>query len=284
MKLKIYQLTRVFLSLILILLIPFFSLGSEYKARISVDYYNEVGSQSYLRVNVKYKKDKTYFPASGLEVNIYKADINDSLDLMGKLVIDPEGYGDFPIDIEALPKADTALTYEYVIRIENNDLFKDAEKKVDFKLAKLEAEIIDADTAYVVKVRMSDILDEPLKKEKIKLMVDRLFAPLELGDEKFKTDRKGMIEVPIMDPPPSNDGNLTFIIHADSRDYGINILKISAPIGAKAQDLSTFDQRTMWSPANKTPLVLLLLSNMVIFGIWVVIAIIVFNLIKIYKS
>ena len=70
----------------------------------------------------------------------------------------------------------------------------------------------------------------------------------------------------------------------DSKKYGVVKYVFDAPIGTIIADESTFDQRTMWSPPSKTPLFLWIFPNIVIFGIWTVIVLLIMNLFKIYKS
>ncbi len=68
---------------------------------------------------------------------------------------------------------------------------------------------------------------------------------------------------------PGVDGNLTFeVVLKESDDYGTVKAMVNAPIGIPIVDESTFDERTMWSPRNKTPLFLLIFPNLLIFGMW----------------
>ena len=58
---------------------------------------------------------------------------------------------------------------------------------------------------------------------------------------------------------------------------------VEAPIGVQIVDESTFDQRTMWSPRNKTPIFILVFTNLLIVGIWGIIVYLISNLFKIVK-
>ncbi|VAW18293.1 hypothetical protein MNBD_BACTEROID04-89, partial [hydrothermal vent metagenome] len=95
----------------------------------------------------------------------------------------------------------------------------------------------------------------------------------------------GAILVPVEEGIPGIDGNLTFeVVLNDSDDFGTVKAIVEAPIGVPIVDESTFDQRTMWSPRNKTPLFLLILPNLLIFSIWGLIIYLITNLFKITKS
>ena len=116
------------------------------------------------------------------------------------------------------------------------------------------------------------------------MQLQRLFAPLTIGESSYETDDDGRVQIELTDTMPGIDGILTFQVTMDSRKYGIVKNIFEAPIGKVIVDQSTFNDRTMWSPPNKTPIFLLIFPNLIILGIWFVIGLLVFNLIKIYKS
>jgi hypothetical protein len=84
---------------------------------------------------------------------------------------------------------------------------------------------------------------------------------------------------------PGVDGILTFeVVLEESDEYGTVKALVQAPIGKLIVDESTFDERTMWSPRNKTPLFLLIFPNVLTLGIWGIIVYLIINLFKISKS
>ena len=90
-----------------------------------------------------------------------------------------------------------------------------------------------------------------------------------MGEEFNVTDESGTVVAPIAEGIPGLNGELTIeVVLFESDDYGTVKAIINAPIGKQIVDESTFDERTMWSPKNKTPLFLLIFPNILIFGIW----------------
>ena len=74
------------------------------------------------------------------------------------------------------------------------------------------------------------------------------------------------------------------IVLYESDNFGTVKEIVSAPIGIPIVDESTFDQRTMWSPRNKTPLFLLIVPNILTFCMWGFILYFIINLFKIKNS
>jgi hypothetical protein len=112
-----------------------------------------------------------------------------------------------------------------------------------------------------------------------------LFNPLRIGEEFNNTDEDGRIMVPIEQGIPGVDGNLTFeVVLNESDDFGTVKAMVIGHVGVPIVDESTFDQRTMWSPRNKTPIFLLIFPNLLIIGIWGLIVYLILNLFKLSKS
>jgi len=240
--------------------------------------------KAFLLINSKYKVDKTYLPAEYLQLNVYREVQEDSLVLVGNATTNSEGNAEFVIADEDLQSNDSAVTFIYVVKIEDDDNFKDAKKSAKFMNTVLSAQVVDADTLYVIKALLKDASGDPIKKQKLQVLVHRLFAPLPVGEGTYKTDSKGKIEVPVENPLPGIDGILTIEVKLDSKKYGVVKYIFDAPIGRKVKDLSTFHKRTMWSPPGKTPLFLWIFANIINLAIWIVIILAIRNLVKIYKS
>jgi len=124
-----------------------------------------------------------------------------------------------------------------------------------------------------------------LSDQILNVQVQRLFRPLRIGPEFNSTDESGTIIVPIEEGIPGVDGMLTFeVVLKDNDDYGTVKAQVTAALGTPVVDESTFDERTMWSPRNKTPLFLLIVPNLITLGIWGIIIYLILNLVKIKKS
>ena len=254
-----------------------------YKARISVEYHKIMATEIFIEADVKFRGENGFEPATGLALNVYHVLEEDSLVLVNEIITNETGQARFEIEESQFEKNDS-LIHEYVIKIENSDKFKDAKKAVSFADANLLAEVIEIDSIMHISARLTNGVGIPIAEERLRVTIQRLFAPLTIGRPYYETDDDGSILVPFEDPLPGIDGLLTFEIILESDDYGVvhNIFK--APIGKVIVDESTFDQRTIWSPPSKTPIFLWVFANVLILGAWVVIFILVANLYRIYRS
>jgi len=278
MKKLIYT---ILLGFCMILLIP--QVQAKDKARLSVDYHRVSGENGFLLINVKYKVEKKYKPATDLQLNVYQEINEDSLAYRGKVSTDSNGNAQFIIESTG-SKSNEILIYKYLVRIEDDDKFKNAKKSESYSDVNLFAEAIVVDSVDYIAATLTDAAGNPLEGEKLTVVIQRLFAPLTIGKSSYKTDDEGYILVELEHPLPGIDGILTFEVILDSRKYGEVKTIFDAPIGKIITDQSTFDKRTMWSPPNKTPLFLWIFPNIVILGIWIVIFMLVNNLFRIYKS
>ena len=109
--------------------------------------------------------------------------------------------------------------------------------------------------------------------------------PLQIGEEFNMTDENGTIIVPIDSDIPGIDGNLDLQVVLNEHDeFGTVIAQVQAPVGVPIIEDSTFFERTMWSPRDKTPLFLLIFPNLLIIAMWGIIVYLFINLFKISKN
>lgn len=258
--------------------------NKKYKARLSVEIEKIMNGESSLIVHVKFKGEKGYQPASGLNLNVYQQQNEDSLEMRGVIITDKNGTAKFQLKSLNNKHADSLIMHKFVIKIENDQHFKNTSKMIGYQDAYLTSKSVKKDSIDYIIAKLTDGMGNPVEGEKLKVMVQRLYAPLTIGKSSNRTDAYGKIQIPVIDPPPGIGGVLTFEVLLDSRKYGIVRDIFNAEVGKNIADKSTFDERTMWSPRNKTPIFLWIFPNIIIFGVWLIIVLIVSNLIKIYKS
>lgn len=258
---------------------------NKFKARVSAKYTKIMNQESYISLSAKYKTDNGFEPATGLEFNVYKMAADDSMTFIGKTKTNDRGEARFilnPGDIETM---DASTVFTYAAKIENNNKFEDSEATVVFSKANLSVEIQMIDSVNQIKATLTDAAGNPLPGQSLKVGLQRMYAPLQIGEESYETIEDGSILVPIEEPMPGRDGILTFeVVLEESDTYGTIKALISVPIGIPIKDESTFDKRTMWSPPTKTPFYLLLFPNLIILGVWIPILILVINLFRISKA
>jgi hypothetical protein len=250
------------------------------KARVSVQ-FNKIDDLKFLKITAKFKEGKKYKPAAELDFKIYSEFENDSLVYLGDLVLNNKGSGEFD-----LSKAFESIQDQYTFKLVHKESanFKKVSKRKTIKLANLSAKLKFEDEKPIIIAQLIDIDNTPIESAGLKVNLQRLFAPLTVGEEVYFTDENGMINVPIIERMPGVYGKLNYeVILEDSDDYGTIKSIVPSDIGEPIKDLSTFDQRTMWSPPSKTPKFLLIVPNLIIVGVWTYLFILVFNLFRISK-
>lgn len=254
-------------------------------ARLSAYYFKTIGEETYIEIKATSKIDKKTVGISNIELSInyelYEEEIN-----LGATSTNMDGKSKFILKNSNNIKHDSTGVYTISIYFKGNDLFKKASTNISFKDVNITSQIITKDSVNYVAATLVDTYSKnPIAGESLQVRVDRLFKPLKIGDQSYKTDDEGSILVPIENGIPGVDGNLTIqVVLNDSDEYGTVTALTKAKIGIPIVEESTFDERTMWSPRKKTPLFLLILPNVFIIAIWGIIFYLISNLFKLKKS
>jgi len=254
------------------------------RVRLKADYVKVMGDDSYFDIKASAKIEKKNVPVSNIDIIIYH-ELNDDQIKLGTVTTDNNGEHRFIINNFNTIKTDTTNTYNFLISFKGNDAFKKAKKSMQFKDANITTEIITKDSINYISATLRETsTDSLLVDQSLNVQVQRLFQSLRIGEEFNNTDENGTIFVPIEAGIPGVDGNLIIeVVLNDSDEYGTVKGLVKAPIGVPIVDESTFDQRTMWSPRNKTPIFILIFTNLLIVGIWGIIVYLISNLFKIVK-
>lgn len=275
-------------SLIIVLLLLFsFSFSNieaktkKLKPRLSVT-YNKEGETHFLQITGKYKEDKEFKMAKGLNLKIYQITDNDSLVLIGNGILNKAGKLNFNVASVFNNPQDE---YQFEVDFEGTEKLQEASSSLTVIPVFLTSELLKDEDQYSIKAVLTDKDQNPIVGQELKVQLQRLFAPLPVNNEIQFTDENGMIIVPIENIMPGINGELNYeVVIKDSEEYGTVKSMINTKIGSVIKDLSTFDQRTMWSPPRMAPWADLIIPNLLIFGIWLTIIILVINLFKISKN
>lgn len=279
---------RAFLLTSLALLglsVPAYPQNKKEKVRLSLQYTKIMSKESFIGISAKYKGNNGFEQASGLELSVYKMGSDDSLVYLEKVTTNMDGKTKFILIHDALKNTKPATVFTYVVKIENNIRFEDGETSVSFSEASLKADIKIIDSVNQILAVLTDASGNPVKNQSLKVGLKRLYGSLQIGKDTYETDENGSILVPIHEPMPGVDGNLNFeVVLSESDTYGTIMATVRTSIGTPIVEESTFDQRTMWSPPNHTPLYLLIFPGLIISAVWVPLLILTFNLYRISKS
>jgi len=277
--------SKLIIVIVCTIFMSFFSVTTnaqkKLKARVKVSFI-KVGDVNTLNISGKYKEHRKYKAAKGLELNVYQTFENDSIDLLGKVTLNKAGKA--KINVNKAFK-NTLESYSFKVSHKGSKKFKKASKSISVKVANLTAELKGDSKNPVISATFTDAQNKPLEGVELKVNLQRLFSPLAIGERPYFTDKDGTINGPITVKMPGIDGKLNYeVVLDDSDDYGTIKSVVNTDIGSVIKDLSTFDQRTMWSPPQKAPWADLIIPNLLIFGIWLTLFYLIFNLYKISKQ
>ena len=257
----------------------------KHRIRLKADYFKEMDGDNYVQIGAISKIDKETISVGNIELSIENEYYDDIIEL-GSVKTNMNGESKFLIKEFDQLKADSNNVYNLNIVFKGNDTFKRASKSISFKDAIIKANLITKDSInYVNSTLIDKATNSIIEGESLVVQVKRLFRPLIIGEPLNYTDETGSIMVPVEDGIPGVNGILTLeVVLKDNDDYGTVKKSFDAAIGVPIKDESTFDERTMWSPRNKTPLLLLIIPNLLTFSLWGIIIFLIFNLYKIYRS
>lgn len=273
------------ISALMLLLAPAFGQFDKIKARVSVQYSKIMNQESFINIEAKYKGENGIEPATQVEFRLYQRIAEDSLLHLGTARTNQNGIAKFLLTNHHDSTASVSRDFTFIVKIENDPKFSDAETTLTFSDAHLAAVLETVDSVNQITATLTDATGQPVTGQPLRVQLQRMFGPLSIGEESYETDENGAITVPIDEPMPGINGVLTFeVVLSESDEYGTVMAIIDARIGLPIADHSTFDERTMWSPPSKTPYYLLIFPNLIILGVWVPILILIVNLIRISKA
>ncbi len=255
------------------------------RVRLKAEYVKIMDDASYLEIKASSKVNKKNVDVSHIELSVSSETEDDEINL-GTVSTNMHGKTRFVIKNLNDIQSDSTNTYNFNISFKGNDVFKKASKSISIKDATIKAAIITKDSINYISATLSDtVKDSLLTDELVDVQIQRLFRPLKIGKEFNSTDNTGTVIVPIEEGIPGVDGNLTLeVVLKDHDEYGTVKVLVNAPLGTPIVDESTFDERTLWSPRNKTPIFILIFTNILIFSIGGIILYLIINLFKINKS
>ena len=195
-----------------------------------------------------------------------------------------EGKGGMPSFKDKFNEDDKWCLIFYVKSYDKN--FKITGEELKAQKANLKLSTIDMiKTVKAFATTKDDKGNElPLKGAEVQFFVKRMFGDLPIGGA-VVTDDKGVASIKIEEELPGNEKG-EFVILAkfqDSDTYGKAVKSKTVAWGTKLHYKDITKERHMWGANDRVPLWILLSYIIVTIGVWMVIAYVVFQLIRIKK-
>lgn len=255
----------------------------KHRVRLKADYIKYMEANSILKIGATARINKQTVDLPGLELSVIN-EVGEEEIMLGSVSTDHQGQASFMMDLGAL-QSDSLNAYTLSVNFIGTDTLRRTSRSVTFRDVDLIARLISRDSLHSIEAVLKDkAKDSVLADQNVIVQVERLFAPLLISDQINMTDDNGTILVSIPEGIPGVDGILKVeAVLADSDDYGTVKAMIDAPAGIPIVDESTYDERTLWAPRNKTPIFILLFTGVLILGTWGTILYLIRTLYKIAK-
>jgi hypothetical protein len=206
---------------------------------------------------------------------------------MSKTHLNNEGEGIFTFPAWFNKMADTIHEYTFIVKMDNDHKYEDGEEQITIADAKIKLDYSGEDSVKTLAASISGWKDEtyaPVANAELKLCIKRTFNFLPLGEPGATTDSSGNISGELPSDIPGNP-NKTITIAArleDDDTYGTVEVTKDVPwaILPKANPVRG---RTLWSPGDNAPILLVISSLTIIIIIWGTIFYLVSLLFKIKK-
>ena len=258
------------------------------RVRIELNYFKLKDDSSYLAVKVLTRIERQYQPVPGVIINLF-LNQQTKAGMMGNITTDQEGQGVFILPPKFYQAKDTLTSMAFMARLQNDPNYQDRITSIEIRDAKVT--IIPIDSLKQIKVRLtqkdSSNHELPIEGADIKCYVQRMFSRLPVGEEYNITDDNGEVNIQIPpDLPGDESGNLELIVGLEEDDtYGNITAHATLQWGSDVLiGKDTFDERTMWSSREKTPIYLLIWPNLMLLIVWGVIVYLLVQLRKIYRD
>lgn len=232
-----------------------------------------------LKMLMRAKIDGRYTGLPGLEVLFYAATDSSQVEL-GKAATNDDGIAVLTIDAKKVPR-DTGNRMSFIAEFEGNDQFKGSDDEIEILPAHLLLEPIDEDSSKALLLTLIGN-GQPVEDEDISIFVQRLFAPLKVGEG--TTDTEGEVDVSFpTDLPGDGEGNLQVFARLDDHsDFGTVEVHMPLPWGKPVAQLSEDLPRALWSP--NPPTWMLLTFIVLMTAVWGHYAVIIYKLLQVKKG
>jgi len=254
---------------------------------IELSYYKNADmTKTVLAIVTAKNEDEKFIPAKNIQVNFYVIHDKEQLllksantDIKGQAVI--ELQNDLPLD--------DSLYFTIVAKIENDNLYDDAEEKVHYKEANLTLNLNSQDTARLLTVKVTELGKDgkeiPVKDAELKIYVQRLFGYMPAEEDNITyTDENGEASFAFPKNIPGDTAGIITVAARmeDNEQFGNVEYKATGSWGTVlAVDKDPFP-RGLWEPY--APLPLIITISTLFGGVWVIYFFIFYQLRKISKE
>jgi len=261
--------------------------SSKQDASVLLTFKRYTDNKGSVEVKISHKIEKEVILGKNTEVLLYINEADPS-NLIGKEKTNNKGLAVIPMNPLFYTYADTTSTYNFVMVLPETEIYNETEESLTIEEAKLEMEVYVEDSIRYVKARLQNKSDSgyvPMAEVTLSFAVKCTFSNLPFGGDYTTTDEDGYVIVEFPnDIKGDENGNVEIVVSfKEDEAYGVlekrATVKWGIPLIIDNSDL----QHKLWSSRANAPIPLVVISLLIIIGIWGMLVYLMFGLLKIRK-
>lgn len=259
------------------------------KKFVTLKYFNVANQQQYLILSAISKGSKGISPQQNKKFSLY-LNSNEPANLIATITTDKRGEA--KAFIPPTLKANWDASAKHLFLAEADAGTDDEQmQEIEIVKSKISIDTLNEDgvrsiTAQIMKLDGNEWV--PVPDVELKIGILRMGKVLSAGDDlSYTTDSSGTVTVELTKDSLPGDEMGNYILAAkveDNDELGNLLIEKTVGWGVPNQiDKTFFNQRTLWSTANRTPAWLLFAAYSIVIGVWGTLIYLVFQMFKIKK-
>lgn len=283
------KISGIIFWLVLILLFSTYNANCQVKApvRIYLEHFRSAEKRQ-ISVRVLAKKDKRYRPASGVSIELFWLEIDDSKKLATIITAD-DGTAEYILSQKQIEFANSFKSNKFFAVVHENDSLQSKQIDIIIRNVDFEVQFMVEDSVKLVQIRVSEKdsmgLSIPQEDVEISLLVERPLSALPVGEDFNTTDEDGKVTLEFpSDLPGDIEGAVTVIVRiVENENYGtVEISQVKTwGIPTHYSDLTT--KRSLWASSANAPIPLIIFITGLIIAVWGMIFYMIYKIYQIKK-
>lgn len=283
-----YKIKTLLTGLILILMVPESIAQDKKTVRVNLNYQRENDELPVILTRVRTRPERRWEPVVDLQSDIFFI-IGDEEYPIGHTVSDMNGRGQIQLPDKIRQAFDTLNELQFTARLKGHPEYQDFHETLTLLKGRIDVTLAEDSTGRRVNARLLAVDSagtKPVEYAEIKFYIQRSIADLPMDEDVHITDENGEASVDFPNSIPSvKNGEVEIIVKVEENDeLGTIISTTKVDWGVKVPENDIYDKRTLWSTRDKAPIWLLIFPNLILLGIWGVIAYLIVQIFKIRQS
>lgn len=254
---------------------------------IDLSYHQQDTMMPVLRAYAKSRVDKRFQSVEGVVVNFFIGE-ETTAGYLGSATTNRLGVGSLHFPARKKAAWDTLNNFLFLATITGSNQFEDTSTELEITKARIELSLQEEDSIRTVSAKVFEKQDSgwvQVPEVELKFMVMRQFKNLPISEDVYETDENGEASAEyILSIPGDETGSINLGAKIDEHElYGSITATKSSPWGLPLAPDNSFKKRTLFATRDKTPIWLLVFSNLMIIAVWGIIFYLLYQIVEIRK-